>query len=176
VQRLDRLVANLLDSIRPMTPRMKLTDLGGLIDEALAQSLRAQEGAQHIQVHRLIDPAVPAVPVDVALLGMALTNVFRNALQAMASGGELHVAIAREEQADRGWARLSVRDTGPGIPSEVQGRLFEPFFTSRPTGNGLGLTIVRRVVDEHRGTVDISSEPGHGTTCLIRLPLSESMG
>lgn len=172
VTRLARLVESLLDSVRPMRAVLAPTRLEGVLDDALASAFEVDVRADPVRVHRSVDPALPLVQVDPQLLGVALSNVIRNALQAMPSTGDLFVTIGRED----GWARLSIRDSGPGIARDVEDRVFEPFVTTRPTGSGLGLAIVRRVMEEHRGTVDITSEPGQGTTCVMRLPIGEDPG
>jgi len=172
VTKLNRLVGNLLDSVRPMSVDLKPMPLGEVVEEALARSLRADGRVAGIRVHRFIDATLPLIPVDSHLFGMALRNVFQNALQAMPRSGDIFLTIKREFAYGRLWTRVSVRDSGPGIPQDVQSRLFEPFVTTRPSGSGLGLTIVRRVLEAHRGRVEFSSEPGRGTTCTLRLPAS----
>ena len=176
VERLDRLVASLLDSVRPMSVELALVPLGDVVDDALAHTLRADGRAKDICVHRLVDPALRPIPVDAHLLGMAFRNVFQNALQAMPAGGDLFLAIDHEEDGDGAWTRVTIRDSGPGLSQNVRERIFEPFVTTRPTGSGLGLTIVRRVLEEHGGKVDIYSAPGCGTTCELRLPSPPSTG
>ena len=76
-----------------------------------------------------------------------------------------------QEHLAQRWARVTIRDTGPGLPSEVQERMFEPFVTTRARGHGLGLAIVRKVVEQHHGEVSFESEAGRGTTCVVRLPM-----
>jgi signal transduction histidine kinase len=95
-------------------------------------------------------------------------------VQAMPSGGDLHISTRREVRDGEVWAQVSIQDSGPGIPPEVKERIFEPFVTSRPTGNGLGLTIVHRVVEGHQGRVELISEADRGTTCVVRLPFRET--
>jgi PAS domain S-box-containing protein len=174
VQRLDSMVVSLLDFARPMSATLERRPLVPVVDDALAQSLRAEPNTERIKIIRHVDDSLEAVPMDARLVNMALTNLFRNALQAINGEGELHVAVGREEGPEGTWARVSIRDTGPGLPAEVKERLFEPFFTTRSTGSGLGLTIVRRAIDAHRGQVDLSSGGDTGTTCVIRLPLARS--
>jgi signal transduction histidine kinase len=91
-----------------------------------------------------------------------------NALQAMPAGGNLTIATRR----DNGWAELTVKDTGAGIPHEVIPQIFDPYFTTRPGGSGLGLAIAHRIVEGHHGTIDAESKAGRGTTMVVRLPLA----
>ena len=93
----------------------------------------------------------------------------------MPQGGTLHVGLGQAPA--RGGvpqARVSITDSGPGIPPEVMARLFEPFYTTKASGTGLGLAIVRRIVEAHHGSVEVHSTPGQGTTFVILLPLAEA--
>ena len=104
-------------------------------------------------------------------LGQVWTNLIHNALQAMEYRGTLTVDLAREGEE----AVVSITDTGPGIPAEVRERIFEPFFTTKPSGegSGLGLDIVKKIIDKHRGRIEFESEPGLGTTFRVHLPYGE---
>jgi signal transduction histidine kinase len=95
-----------------------------------------------------------------------------NAVQAMPRGGRLTVRTLRED----GAALLEIEDTGPGIPEEVRGRIFEPFFTTKASGTGLGLAVVKRIVDGHGGEVSVRSRPGAGTVFSLRFPLAPLPG
>lgn len=97
----------------------------------------------------------------------ALLNVAQNAVQAMPEGGTLRVSAATSD----GHVRVSIADTGPGIPPDVRPRIFEPFYTTRPRGTGLGLAVVKRIVDGHGGGIVVASEVGVGTTFSLDLPL-----
>lgn len=174
VNRLDRLVAHLLDFVRPVSVVMEPTLITAVVDDALSQALQVDGAEGSITVVRALGDALVPVPMDRRLVGVAVTNVIRNAVQAMSGVGELHVSIGREQRADAEWAYVSIRDTGPGIPREVKGRMFDPFVTTRPTGSGLGLTIVKKVIEQHRGELDVQSAPGEGTTCIIRLPITRA--
>ncbi len=172
VQRLDALVVNLLDFVRPMSAVLTPQCIGVVLEESLTQTLRQGGAVERIRVLRHEEPGLRPVLMDVRLMAMALANLFRNAVQAMPGGGEIHVRIEAQLREGRpDMARVTIRDSGPGIPEEVRSRIFEPFVTTRPTGNGLGLSIVRRVIEEHHGELELFSEPGRGTTCLICLPM-----
>ncbi len=105
---------------------------------------------------------------DARQLRQAFLNVALNAVQSMPAGGLLRVAAAREGDV----VRVAITDTGPGIPKEIRERIFEPFFTTRATGSGLGLPLVKRIVEAHRGAVFVDSSPGTGTTFTIDVPVA----
>ncbi|WP_375768988.1 MASE1 domain-containing protein [Archangium gephyra] len=173
VARLDHLINGLLDFARPQQPRLLPQPLGPVVDGALEASLRAQPKDPRVQVVREVDPALPELALDAQLLHLALSNLFINALQAMPQGGTLRVELGHGQA--RGGiphARISITDSGPGIPPEVMARLFEPFFTTKATGTGLGLAIVRRIVEAHQGLVEVRSTPEQGTTFIVLLPLA----
>jgi signal transduction histidine kinase/HAMP domain-containing protein len=113
----------------------------------------------------------PAILGDRRTLARAVVNLIENALQAMPHGGSLVLASDRDPRADG--AVLSVADSGPGLSAEARGRLFEPYFSTKSAGTGLGLPIVRRVVEAHRGTVSVVSVPGGGTTFTLHLPAAD---
>lgn len=168
-RRLDLLVVNLLDFVRPLALTLSPRPLEPLITAALQQTLFSENVGQRVRTS--VVGTAPPVPVDASQLEVALTNLFRNAVQAMKGEGSLEVELSTEEHRHVRWARLVIRDTGPGVPPEVQRRLFEPFVTTRARGHGLGLAIVRRVIDQHQGEVAFEPATGGGTACVIRLPL-----
>jgi PAS domain S-box-containing protein len=169
--RLDAMVRNLLSYARPIHPRRLPEPLGPLLEEALTTSLRAHgDGAAAVRTAVEVDGRLGAVAVDAQLLRMALINIFTNALQAMPGGGELHVHVAPEARDGEDWVEIQIRDTGGGIPAEHLPRIFEPFFTTRAAGTGLGLAVVRRIVEAHEGAAVAFSEPGRGSTFALYLP------
>jgi signal transduction histidine kinase len=121
-----------------------------------------------------LDPALPKLQVDAQLLRQALVNVLNNALEAMPRGGSLTIEARRQEREGRSWARISIRDTGQGVPPELLPRVFEPFFTTKASGTGVGLAIVKRVVEAHGGKVEAHCGRGRGMTVALWLPLPSS--
>ena len=121
----------------------------------------------NVALHVSLGEHVPVLPIDRALLARALVNLIENALHAMRGGGELHVSTAATAD---GGAVITIRDTGVGMDEEAKARLFEPYFSTKATGTGLGLTIAKRNVELNRGTLEVASEKGVGTTVTITLP------
>lgn len=125
----------------------------------------------NLQVLKEFCPEDPMVMIDPEEMKQAVRNLIGNAIEAMSAGGVLKLATAVVTPQD--WVRLDIADTGPGIPREVRERIFTPFFTTKARGTGLGLAVVKKVVDRHKGKVDILSEQGettHGTTFQLYLP------
>lgn len=170
VQRLDALIHGLLDFARPAQPQPRPEPLQPLVEEALSAALRSQNAGVPITVRRQVAPDLPPALVDAQQLHMALSNLFTNALQAMPVGGDLQIRIEHEQRAGASRLRLSISDTGVGMTPETQQRIFEPFFTTRAQGTGLGLPIVRRIIESHSGDVAVESALGLGTTFTVRLP------
>jgi len=165
-ERLNRIVGDLLDFARPSEPQLRPERLERVVDEAIQTALA--QNPQGVEVRRETDPRLPKVPIDARLVRQAVINVAVNALQAMPRGGQLAVRV----RLDGGAVALEVEDTGPGIPEEVRHRIFEPFFTTKASGTGLGLAVVKRIVDGHGGELVVHTRPGAGTLFRIRLPLS----
>jgi signal transduction histidine kinase len=111
--------------------------------------------------------------MDARLMRQAFLNLVENAAQAMPEGGTLTLRLAREEVNGVLMARADVEDTGSGIAPDVEPRIFEPFFTTRATGTGLGLAVVKRIIDGHRGRLRVATRAGRGTTFTLWLPLEE---
>ncbi len=175
VTRLDQLVTGLLDFARPQQPRLLPLPLGPVVEGALEASLASEPHAARVRVTRELDPSLPEVPLDAPLLHLALSNLFTNALQAMPQGGSLHVRMSLGQARDgTPRALISITDSGPGITPEVMARMFEPFYTTKAAGPGLGLAIVRRIVEAHHGQVEVRSAPGQGTTFIVHLPLARA--
>jgi len=135
------------------------------------------EGAR-IGVLRRYDPEVPAVAGDPDRLLQVFLNLLRNGAEAMANGGELTVRTRFERVAPQcggGAAAVAeVSDRGPGISPEVRKQLFNPFFTTKDSGTGLGLPLSVRIVEEHGGAIEVQSRVGEGTTFRVLLPLAGS--
>ncbi len=164
--RLDAMVRDLLDVVRPLEPRPRPLHLGELARRTLELfHERRQLGTVRVTLDE--EPELPLLQADETLMQLALENLMRNAVQSSPSGGLVRMAVGRVPEG----VRLTMEDEGPGVaPADAQ-RVFEPFFTTRTTGTGLGLAVVRRVVLAHGGTVSVGQRPGGGARFELRLPL-----
>jgi two-component system, NtrC family, sensor histidine kinase HydH len=169
--RLNRMVADLLDYTRPREPILHPEHLDRVIQDALdAARLQGGPGGQAVSVQMDVEPSLPPVPMDRRLIRQALINIIVNAIQAMPQGGVVRVNARREPHAGRESLRIDVTDQGMGIPAELLHRVFEPFFTTKAQGTGLGLAVVKRILEEHRGEIAVEGSQGQGTTFILRLP------
>jgi two-component system sensor histidine kinase HydH len=172
VERLDRVVQELLDFARPVTPDRRPISPNTIIEEALAL---VSEDAQfkRVTIEKKLLEGLPDVLVDPMQMRQALLNVLLNAIEAMNDGGTLTIETAVTDSADGPpTVTLNVTDTGVGMSAEEVGKLFEPFYTTKPRGTGLGMTVVSRVVEQNGGRVGVRSAPGKGTTFSLVLPIA----
>ena len=168
ISRLDYIVTQFLQAIRPVPPQLKLASLNEVVRETLGL-LQPEMENRGVTAKEKLARRLPLAPLDPGQIKQALVNLIKNALQAMTKGGVLTV------QTDAGpdGVFVSVGDTGGGIPSEQIKRIFEPFYTTKKRGTGLGLMIVQRIVREHGGRIELESHAGQGTVFRIWLPLHE---
>lgn len=173
MSRLDRVVQTLADFSRPMEPKLQEGALRPIV-QAVVQLVAVEAEKSNVAIAITEDqPESPVrIVADPELLRQALLNIVLNGMQAMPGGGVLHINISRE----RGSAVLSLRDTGTGIAPDKLHRIFDLYFTTKPTGSGIGLAMTYRIVQLHGGVIQVvsnndSRSPMHGTTFTIRLPL-----
>jgi signal transduction histidine kinase len=120
-----------------------------------------------VQVDKKLDPSIGKRSLDAGMLKQAFLNLILNAIQAMPGGGVLTVESRLLGDA----LEVKIADTGIGISEENRKKLFSPFFTTKKNGTGLGLAITYRIIENHRGRIDVVSEPGRGTTFTVRIPV-----
>lgn len=169
VDRLDRVVAGLLQLARPHEPLIEPTQLTPVLERAL-DFVDAQAGERSVVIHRSFVPNLRPARCDPDQIYQVALNLLVNALQILPRGGEITV---RTLSTNNGRVAFEVSDNGPGIPAEIQDRIFTPFFTMREGGTGLGLALVQRVVRAHKGDVSVHSVVGRGTTFRVELPIAE---
>ena len=166
ITRLDSIVQQFLGAIRPARLQARLENLNTLVQEAVS-FLQPEIEDRNIFVEVELRKDLPLIEVDRNQLKQAFYNVIKNAFQAMKSGGLLRI---RTDLDDR-FVSISFADSGEGISPEHMSKIFEPYFTTKAGGSGLGLLIVRRIVREHGGEIDLASDEGKGLTLTVRLPL-----
>jgi signal transduction histidine kinase len=174
VERLNKIVEGFLRSAKPSSLYRQPTDLNNLIDETVA-SITPEAEQQGVKIHRHYDQRLPKIAVDYHQVRQALLNLIINALQAMPDGGEIHISTAMRNDEDRE-VMISIRDTGHGIPPENISRLFDPYFTTKERGFGLGLSIVERIVQDHRGRIEVNSQIGNGSVFTLLFPIKNGNG
>jgi len=170
VRRIEATVNQFLDFARPREPFRTVLDFARLVDEALSVvGPRAKQ--QGVQIETRIESGLPRVEGDMRQLSEALVNLAANAIDAMPQGGRVRVTVAAQSAAGHlpAGVCIDVADTGPGIPKEDLQRLFEPFFSTKPSGAGLGLAMVHSTVQRHGGEVRVDTALGRGTTFRILL-------
>jgi signal transduction histidine kinase len=173
VDRLNDLVSRLLYFARSGHDARRPVDLNALVRDVL-ELTRAQADGQKVTVGAELDPKLPTLAGSAQALQQVVLNLTANALQAMPAGGRLE-CLTRWLPA-QGQAELRVRDTGPGVPAEARARLFEPFFTTRPEGTGLGLALCREIVRQHGGSIELAEGSGPGAEFVVRLPRGKLEG
>ena len=167
ILRLDRVVKTFLDFTRPVELHLVEVPLDAFVREIVDLAAPKREAAG-IQMSVGPDTDSVNIRVDVDLMKQAILNVVVNAIQAMPDGGELRIECGvREEEAE-----IRISDTGAGIPPELRDKIFRLYYTTKPEGSGIGLAMTFRIVQLHDGTIDFTSEPGKGTTFVLRLPVS----
>ncbi|GIU73750.1 MAG: hypothetical protein KatS3mg004_0837 [Bryobacteraceae bacterium] len=165
VDRTNSLITRFLEFARPTELRRAPADVHAVIDSAIDHLERQTPGAA-ARIHRNFDPAVPVIEADAELLERVFFNLLRNALEASPTES---VVTVKTRRAGAG-VEIAVIDRGPGIAPENREQIFNPFFTTKPGGVGLGLAVSAKIVDDHGGTITVDSEPGQGATFLVMLP------
>ena len=172
VNRLNSLVARFLDFARPSHLDLQPVQVSVVVDRAL-DVVRAQVPAAQIEVERRYAGGLPEIRADSQLCEQIFVNLILNAFQAMdGQPGKLCVSIAHETSAGKPGIAVQFEDTGPGVPPELREQIFNPFFTSKKEGVGLGLAIVAKIVDDHRGWIRLETETTRGAKFRVFLPVA----
>ena len=169
IKRLDSILKQFLHAVRPTSPVREKRQLHEILKTTLS-TLEAELQSRHAQVTLDLADSLPLLDLDADQIQQALYNLIRNAAQALpASGGNLWI----NTQSTDFEVTLSIRDDGSGISPEHMGSLYEPYKTTKSSGTGLGLIVVRRIVREHGGEIEVQSEANEGTTVKIHIPREE---
>ena len=167
IQRAAAVVDRFMEVVYPSDLARAPVNLNPLLQE-LATLLQAEWQAKDVVLTTHLEPDLPAVKGDEEMLRRALMNLLVNACQAMPGGGRVDISSELEAEA----LRVTISDTGVGIPPEDIERIFKMYYTTKTDGTGIGLALVRRVIDLHHGSIEILSTVGQGTKIIVRLPLS----
>jgi two-component system, NtrC family, sensor histidine kinase HydH len=174
VNRLNALVARFLDFARPQRVELRPVEITQVLDRAL-ESVEHQFSSNYVKVERNYSSAIPEIIADQQLCEQILVNLILNAFQAMAEVSAarqriLRLGAAPECSGGVSGVSITIEDTGPGVPAELREQIFNPFFTSKKEGVGLGLAIVAKFVDDHRGSIRLEPNSGSGARFRIFLP------
>lgn len=170
--RLNRVLQRFLDFARPGDLEFTPVNVHGLLDDVLMLTGKYLEH-RGVSVERRLPAHLPLLRGAPDQLKQVFVNLILNAVEAMPEGGRL--TISADVGSDVENVAITFRDTGVGIPPEVLPRLYDPFYTTKTTGSGLGLSIVHRLIDLHKGYIEVESEPGQGTSFVLYLPVYEEV-
>ena len=168
INRINEIVDQFLRFAKPAPPLLEKGEVLSVFEETL-QLLRPQIEKQQIVVRKEFQ-ALLIIQMDREQMKQAILNLLLNAIQAMPAGGHLTLKARNSENGQ--WVHLSIQDSGIGIPGEDLNKLFDPFFSTKEGGIGLGLSIAHRIIDQHHGKIEVESAPGKGTLFTVWLPIS----
>jgi len=169
VERLDQIITQFLRALRPSQPHMEPARLSEVVQDTLA-FLKQEIKDRDVLVEVETPDDLPVTSIDRNQMKQACFNIIRNAIQVMPNGGLLKISLGANDR----FVHVSFTDTGPGISAGDLGAIFEPYFTTKSEGSGLGLMIVQRIMRDHGGELEVHSEPGKGTTFTLYLPRHEA--
>jgi signal transduction histidine kinase len=174
VQRICRLVDSLLDYAKPSKPNFKCENINE-IAESMLSLLQSKIKEKGIHILQKLSPDIPPTPVDKERVKQVFLNILLNAIQASSFMGKIYVQTSfvcpNGDKPGHRYIQILVRDEGPGIPEHALERVFDPIFTTKPDGSGLGMAIANQIVLEHQGFIDVESSVGKGSTFFVNLPV-----
>ncbi|HOP39879.1 MAG TPA: response regulator [Geobacteraceae bacterium] len=170
VRRIDGILRKLMDAVKRPQYHLQQVSISEVID-TLLELFQSRIKMQGIKVQRDYRATPPPILADVAEIEQIFSNLFANAVEEMTKGGILSIVLDQDEDA----IRIQVGDTGRGIPQEDLQRIFDPFYTTKNTGTGLGLSVVLRIIRTYNGKIEVQSVADKGTTFFISIPLSDQV-
>jgi two-component system sensor histidine kinase HydH len=171
VARLEGIIHDNLSYIKEISPQLVETDIGGLIEEIL--TLYEDElGQRRIRVERNFSSSLPHLMIDTQQIKQGVINILKNAMEAMENGGTLFIRTYTVPEARV--AAIEIGDTGPGISAKAMHNIFNPYYTTKPRGTGLGLPITNRIIQSHKGKIELRNRDEGGALFTIKLPLPEN--
>jgi len=170
VEELEEILGSMLDLARPLGPVCRPENINAILEHACLMA-RADFERYGVHLVKHLDEYLPEVFVDARQMRQALLNVIRNGIQAMPHGGKLTVSTAREEDG----VSITICDEGPGIPPDEMDKIFTPFYTTKVQGTGLGLAVTRKILEDHRGSIEVHSQVGSGASFVLRIPYTQPL-
>lgn len=171
IDRMEILLHDILYFTKEIKPEFQSANLNEIINDLL-YFYNETFTDKNIELHVHLSPDISLIPLDRSKIRQALINIFSNAVDAMPDGGRLTVESIEKEKEDKHYIVVTIKDSGPGIPEDIKKKIFEPFYTTKIHGLGLGLTLTKNVVESHGGEIEVESAEGRGTTFIISLPVS----
>ncbi|MGB6927584.1 MAG: ATP-binding protein, partial [Syntrophobacteria bacterium] len=175
IKRIELLLKSLLNFAKPPEPQLALVDVNDILDKTITFALRhpslLSESSAAINVFKDFDPELPQTMADPMQMQQVFLNLLLNAVEAMPDGGMLATKTSYDKKLDS--IEITISDTGSGMEQSVKSKVFQPFFTTKRKGSGLGLSITRRLVEQHGGQIYVESDPGKGTVFNIFLHVNE---
>jgi two-component system sensor histidine kinase HydH len=165
VRRLENFLGELRDFTRPAVPAKQDGDLNGLVQE-VATMMQETAREMNIRIVTRLAANLPMVSFDPNQMKQVLINLVKNSLEALDGGGVITLATSTRD----GQVELAVQDTGKGIDPEILPDIFNPFFTTKKTGTGLGLAVINKIIEDHHGTIKVQSTKGQGSVFTVHLP------
>ncbi len=159
----NKIINDLLNFSRVGKPAVSPARIEMVIDDAIAHTSIPES----IELTKKLDTGLPEVEIDTDQIRQVLVNIVMNAVQAMPKGGKLTIAAKQRDN----FLEVKITDTGDGIPEENLGKIFDPLFTTKAKGIGLGLAVCKAIIDRHQGHIEVESGVGKGATFTIKLPL-----
>jgi PAS domain S-box-containing protein len=169
-ERLDRIISDFLTFAHPREPSFSFRDIREVIKKTIFLLEQDSRCTDQVEIKEVYESVLPKVYIDEDLIYQVLWNLFVNSLDAMPHGGQIRITVRKTTLFLRGAVEIIISDTGIGIPAKEVSKVFEPFYTTKSEGTGLGLSTVQRIIDDHGGTVDVKSKEGKGATFYIKLP------
>ena len=164
VSRMNKIIEQFLRFARPPSLQLEPTNMAEFLNEVILQ-IKSQVEDKGIQLEELIE-SLPEINIDKAQMKQALLNLILNAIEATSQGGKISIRAYSDAQE----VRIEIADTGVGIPEENLAKIFDLYFTTKDTGTGMGLALVNRIIVEHGGRIEVSSQEGEGTKFILSLP------
>lgn len=170
LSRLSAILDNILRYAQSRPAKFHDVNLQSLVSH-VAQLLQHEAEDRHLQLHVSVPTDLPDVQGDETQITQALINIVINAFQAMSAGGVCRIIVQERERQERRWVEIAVHDTGQGIDPQSLVHIFDPFYTTKENGTGLGLAVAHRILQNHGGRIDVTAFPGEGTSVALSLPV-----